>query len=135
MAKTETDRRDNLAFIAGLVRPYRSTLAIILAAMLLETAASLAAPWPLKFILDSVVGNHKLPGWLEQLTGPVLGSHVDKMTLAAVVAAGFVMITLIAAIATYIDNYYTESVGQWVANDLRLRVYASSRARVAGVLR
>ncbi len=122
MAKTE-DRRDNLAFIAGLVRPYRSTLAIILAAMLLETAASLAAPWPLKFILDSVVGNHKLPEWLERLTGPLLGGHVDKMTLAAVVAVGFVVITLVAAIASYIDNYYTESVGQWVANDLRLKVF------------
>ena len=123
MAKTE-DRHDNLGFIAGLVRPYRSTLAIILAAMLLETGASLAAPWPLKFILDSVVGNHKLPEWLEHLTGPLLNGHVDKMALAGIVAAGFVLITLIAAIASYIDNYYTESVGQWVANDLRLKVFA-----------
>ena len=29
----------------------------------------------------------------------------------------------IGAVATYIDNYYTESVGQWVANDLRMRIY------------
>ena len=28
-----------------------------------------------------------------------------------------------SAIASYIDNYYTESVGQWVANDLRMRTY------------
>src|SRR5579871_2898480 len=25
--------------------------------------------------------------------------------------------------ASYIDNYYTESVGQWVAHDLRMRLY------------
>ena len=25
--------------------------------------------------------------------------------------------------ASYIDNYYTESVGQYVANDLRMRTY------------
>ena len=25
--------------------------------------------------------------------------------------------------APYIDNYFTESVGQWVANDLRMRTY------------
>ena len=49
------------------------------------------------------------------------------MTLAAVVAGGFVLIALISAIASYIDNYYTESVGQWVANDLRLRVTAISQ--------
>jgi hypothetical protein len=32
-------------------------------------------------------------------------------------------IAVIAAVATYIDNYYTASVGQWVANDLRVRIY------------
>ena len=33
------------------------------------------------------------------------------------------MIAVLDAIADYIDNYYTESVGQWVANDLRIRIY------------
>jgi ABC-type multidrug transport system fused ATPase/permease subunit len=35
----------------------------------------------------------------------------------------FVLIALIGACASYIDNYYTESVGQWVAHDLRMRTY------------
>ena len=30
---------------------------------------------------------------------------------------------MLGAIATYIDNYWTESVGQWVAHDLRRRIY------------
>jgi subfamily B ATP-binding cassette protein MsbA len=34
-----------------------------------------------------------------------------------------VLIAVVGAVATYIDNYYTESVGQWVANDLRIRIY------------
>ena len=29
----------------------------------------------------------------------------------------------LGGVASYVDNYYTESVGQWVANDLRMRVY------------
>jgi subfamily B ATP-binding cassette protein MsbA len=49
-----------LQFIKGLIRPYRSTLVFILLAMLVETAMSLAAPWPLKIILDNVVGDHKM---------------------------------------------------------------------------
>ncbi len=32
-------------------------------------------------------------------------------------------IAVIGALATYVDNYYTTSVGQWVANDLRIRIY------------
>jgi ABC-type multidrug transport system fused ATPase/permease subunit len=34
-----------------------------------------------------------------------------------------VLIAVLGAIASYIANYYTTSVGQWVANDLRLRTY------------
>ena len=42
--------------IRSLVRPYRGTLCVILLAMLVETAMSVAGPWPLKIILDNVVG-------------------------------------------------------------------------------
>ena len=34
-----------------------------------------------------------------------------------------VLIAIVGGVASYVDNYYTESVGQWVANDLRMRVY------------
>ena len=33
------------------------------------------------------------------------------------------LIALLGAVASYIDNYYTESVGQCVAHDLRMRMY------------
>jgi subfamily B ATP-binding cassette protein MsbA len=88
--------------------------------MLVETAASLAAPWPLKVILDNVVGSHKAPEWLAPFRG-LLGEH--KMALAALAGIATVLIAALGAIASYIDNYYTESVGQWVAHDLRMRVY------------
>jgi subfamily B ATP-binding cassette protein MsbA len=50
--------------ILDLIRPYRAWLAIVFGAMLVETAMSLAAPWPLKVVIDSVVGGHELPEWL-----------------------------------------------------------------------
>ena len=34
-----------------------------------------------------------------------------------------VLLAALGGLASYVDNYYTESVGQWVANDLRMRVY------------
>ena len=34
-----------------------------------------------------------------------------------------VAIASLGAIASYVANYYTESVGQWIANDLRMRTY------------
>src|SRR3974390_2240819 len=107
--------------ILDLIRPYRGWLAIVFMAMLMETAMSLAAPWPLKVVIDSVVGGHKLPAWLGWLRGFSWGENTAGLALAA--GIGVVLIALVGAIAVYIDNYYTEIVGQWVANDLRLRVY------------
>ena len=111
-----------IRLIRELLRPYRGQLVIILLAMLVETAASLASPWPLKVIIDNVVGSHKLPHGLDEIVRPML-DHGNKLRVAGLAALAFVLIALLGALASYIDNYYTESVGQWVANDLRLKTY------------
>jgi ABC-type multidrug transport system fused ATPase/permease subunit len=111
-----------LRLIRQLIRPYRFKLLIILLAMLVETAMSLASPWPLKVIIDNVVGNHKLPHGLDELVRPML-DHGNKLQVAGLAAMAFILIALFGAVASYIDNYFTESVGQWVAHDLRMRTY------------
>ncbi|MBV8436636.1 MAG: ABC transporter ATP-binding protein [Silvibacterium sp.] len=111
-----------LKFVAGLIRPYRARLVLILLAMLVETLMSLAAPWPLKVILDSVVGSHRLSPWLVHFFGPP-AENGSKLHFAGLAALAFVVISVTGAIASYIDNYYTESVGQYVAHDLRRRMY------------
>jgi len=96
-------------------------LLVILVAMILQTAMSIAAPWPLKIILDNVIGTHKPPAWLEHFhISPLRG---DKMGLAAIAAAGTLLIALLSAISSYVENYFTESAAQWVAYDLRNQVY------------
>jgi ABC-type multidrug transport system fused ATPase/permease subunit len=110
------------AMVIDLARPYRGWLVVILLAMMIETAASLAAPWPLKIVIDNAVGRHAVPGWMVRLLGPALAA--SGPALAAAAALGMVLLAALEGIASYIDNYYTESVGQWVANDLRMRVYA-----------
>jgi ABC-type multidrug transport system fused ATPase/permease subunit len=97
-------------------------LVIILAGMLAQTAASVAGPWPLKIVLDNVVGSHKLPPWLAHVLEPLL-SGTSKIQIAAAAAMALVLIAVVGAIASYFANYYTTSVGQWVANDLRMRTY------------
>ena len=107
--------------VLELIRPYRGWLAIVFVAMLVEIGTGLAAPWPLKLVLDDALGNHHLPGWLEWAHDIGFGKHTLGVALFAGVAT--LGIAVIGAIAGYIDNYYTTSVGQWVANDLRLRIY------------
>jgi ABC-type multidrug transport system fused ATPase/permease subunit len=113
--------RELFVLIRELVRPHVKGLVIVLIAMLVETAMSLASPWPLKVVIDSVLGSHPLPEWLRGLKDISVGD--SKAGLALLAGIGVVLIALVGAIATYINNYYTESVGQWVAHDLRIRIY------------
>jgi ABC-type multidrug transport system fused ATPase/permease subunit len=111
-----------IPLLRSLVRPYRATLFLVMFAMLVQTLMSLAAPWPLKIVLDNVVGSHKLPSWLDDVLKPLLAGS-SKMQIAVAAAIMGVVIALVGALASYAANYYTESVGQWVANDLRKRTY------------
>jgi ABC-type multidrug transport system fused ATPase/permease subunit len=72
-------------------------------------------------VIDDALGNHHLPHWLEWAHDYGFGKHTLGVALFAGVAT--LAIAVVGAIAGYIDNYYTTSVGQWVANDLRLRIY------------
>src|SRR5262245_56457633 len=101
-------RGSGVALIVSLVKPYRLPLLIVLAAMIIETAAGLAAPWPLEIVIDSVLAVQRPTNWA---------------WLSSAAALGVVAIALADGIASYVDNYYTESVGQHVANDLRMHVY------------
>src|SRR6201993_2497503 len=104
-----------------LLRPHRRTLAIILAAMLVQTAMTLAAPWPLKIIIDDVAGNHRPPQWIDWLL-PILGGPT-KAHIAAAAGIVTVLITVVTGAAMYVASYLTETLSQSIGNDLRVRLY------------
>src|ERR1700730_3681720 len=108
--------------IRELLRPYRRSLVVILLAMLGQSTMTLAAPCPLKFVIDNVVVGRKLDRWLAHLIEPVL-AHAHRAHLAEIAALAVILIAVFNAVASYVANYFTESVGQWVANDLRMRTY------------
>jgi ABC-type multidrug transport system fused ATPase/permease subunit len=123
-----TQQEDNdkvpgmMGLIRELLRPYRGSLAIILTAMIVQSAMTLAAPWPLKIILDNVILGRKLNPWMDRWLSPML-QHGHRVHLAMLAAVAVVLIAVFNAFASYLANYFTESVGQWVANDLRMRTY------------
>src|ERR1700689_4796492 len=118
----DEERAGMMGLIRELLRPYRGSLAIILTAMVVQSAMTLAAPWPLKIILDNVVVGRRLDSWMARLLQPLL-THGHRVHLAMLAALAVVCIAIFNAVASYIANYFTESVGQWVANDLRMRTY------------
>jgi ABC-type multidrug transport system fused ATPase/permease subunit len=102
-----------------LLRPRRGTLAIILAAMLVQMAMSLAAPWPLKIVIDNVIGTHRQFHWINFLIG-MMGSKTRLAEFAGIVT---VLIAVTAGAAMYVASLFTESLSQSIGNDLRVRLY------------
>jgi ABC-type multidrug transport system fused ATPase/permease subunit len=110
-----------IKLVFAMVAPYKKWLLIVFGAMLIETAMSLATPWPLKIIIDNVIGHKKLPAWLSWMDTVFHGEN--KMQFAAVAAVSMIAMAAIGSLASYIDNYFTESVAQYVSNDLRKKIY------------
>ncbi len=104
-----------------LLRPYRRTLAVIAAATVVTMTMSLAAPWPLKVILDNVVADDRPPAWIAWLL-PMVGG-TTKAHIAAAAGIATVVIALISGAAFYVASYSTEKLGQSIGNDLRVRLY------------
>jgi ABC-type multidrug transport system fused ATPase/permease subunit len=102
-----------------LLKPRLGTLAIILVAMLVQTAMSVAAPWPLKIVIDSTVGKRHQFQWIMHLLA-MLGSNAS---IAAAAGIATVLIALVLGAALYVASYFTESLSQSIGDDMRLRLY------------
>lgn len=108
-----------LTLAIRFARPYWKSVLVVIAAMLAETAASLASPWPLKVVLDSVLGSRELPAWLAWLFSAPAGRL--GVLNAAVLAT--IVIAAIQAAAAYVNASYSAGIGQWIAHDLRQATY------------
>ena len=105
--------------LSRLLRPYWKRLTIAFAAMLVESAADLLEPWPLKIIFDYVIGSKKMPAWL----AAALPDGVDRMTLLNLAALAVVVIAIVGAISSYSERYLSTTVGTRVGYDLRHMLY------------
>jgi ABC-type multidrug transport system fused ATPase/permease subunit len=109
-----------IRFALRLVRPYWRWLLIVALAMAVETVTSLASPWPLKVVLDSVLDDRPIPAALSWVTG----GRRDSLLLLNLAAAATILIALLQAASAYAAAFYAVSIGQWIAHDLRQSVYA-----------
>jgi subfamily B ATP-binding cassette protein MsbA len=107
-----------LAFALTLVRPYWKRVLLITVATLVETAMGLAAPWPLKIVLDSVIGSRPLPMLFNLMPYAPYG----PMAILNIAVIATVIIAIAQSVSAYVDAYFTVSLGQGIAHDLRRSV-------------
>jgi len=107
--------------IVDIVRPYWKSLTLALVAVLGVTAADLLEPWPIKVVVDNILQQKALSGWLGRAVGATFGQGPHALLNFAVTAVAAVAI--VGAASAYVEKYLTTSVSQWVGHDLRRTVY------------
>ncbi|PYN77602.1 MAG: ABC transporter ATP-binding protein [Candidatus Rokuibacteriota bacterium] len=94
---------------------HRRTLAWAFVQVLLISGCELLKPWPLKVVIDTVLGGRPLP-W-----GSVSGWSSSTLLLAACVT--LVLIYAVLGALTVLNNHTTIRVGQRMVNELRSDLY------------
>jgi len=107
--------------VLRLLIPHWKPLTTGFFAAVLCGAMDLLQPWPLKVVIDNVLGSKALPEWLTSVYGSSIGD--DRLILLHIAAVSLVMITVVGAIGSYIQNMLMTKVGQWVMHDLRTTLY------------
>ncbi len=101
------------------VRAQWRLLSVTIAAMLGVTLVTLAQPWPLKVIVDSVLGDRAAPGWITVVTGEL--GHRSLLWVAAVLLVVVVVAGQVLAMAT---QYLSQLLGQRLVLQLRCRLWS-----------
>ncbi|MEA2396805.1 MAG: ATP-binding cassette, subfamily bacterial [Thermoleophilaceae bacterium] len=100
----ELQRARNIRAVLGLLRPYRGRVALMFVALLLATGAALAPPNLAGRAIDSGIRHHDL-------------GALDVIVILFVAAA------LVNWVATYLQTYLVNWVGERALQDLRLRIF------------
>jgi subfamily B ATP-binding cassette protein MsbA len=108
-------------FINYLLRPHWRTLSIAFFAIILAGFANVLEPWPIKIVLDYVIGSKHLPPWAAEFVKITTGE--SKAAILSFAAVTVVLIAFVGAAATFTEKYLTTKVGQAVMCDLRHTLY------------
>lgn len=111
-------RQHNLFRALKLMRPYTGYLALAFGGAVAEIAADLLQPWPLKLLIDSVIGQRPLPS---AVSGLAAGLTPEGALLA--IAGSVVVIAALNAAGSYAQDYYMPRISHWVMHDVRRRLY------------
>ena len=109
-----------IRWTAAFLRPYRARVAAVLGLSLVEIGLATAAPWALKLIVDSVLGEQPLPAPLVAALPFV--ADLGAVALLALFATGGLAIELSAEAVRLAHTQIEVDMGQRVVHDLRSRL-------------
>src|SRR4030095_6633601 len=110
----------------SFLKPYRARVVAISVLSIVEIGLAALAPWPLKAVVDNVLGGQPLPGLLATLIDSVVGSSVVSLLVVVVVAG--LLLQIISEAVLMIHTQLQVDMGQRIVYDLRSRLLAHLQA-------
>ncbi|MBK8000142.1 MAG: ABC transporter ATP-binding protein [Verrucomicrobia bacterium] len=110
---------NNARRVFQFFRPEAPRLVLVAALMMLSIGLSLLKPWPLAVIVDSVLGNHPLPGWIASKLG-----SATKETLIATLAIAVLALHLGQSAISSAQNFVAIQIGLSGLRRVRVEVFA-----------
>ena len=107
---------------------YRTGWALILCATLLSTAFTLLQPWPVKVLVDNVLGDSPRSSALASITSILPGAETQQGLLVWVVVAGLGVFVASSALEVVLTTAWVK-VGQRVVYDLAQDLFANVQRR------
>jgi ATP-binding cassette subfamily B protein/subfamily B ATP-binding cassette protein MsbA len=98
-------------------RPHFRDIVIIISAMLISVGLSVLQPWPLKILIDNVLGGKAVPASLDRWVDRAPGSSYQQQLLVLVVL-GTLGIALLGSLVSYLQTMATVRFNQRVTYDL-----------------
>ena len=106
-----------VSWTLSFLRPYRGRTLVIASLSLLEIGLAALAPWPLKLIVDTVLGGTPLPGPIAMLLPATVAANAPALLVAIVIAG--LLIQLGAEIVRMSHTQLQVHMGQRVVYNLR----------------
>jgi ATP-binding cassette subfamily B protein len=102
------------------LRPYRGLVVVSFVLTVFAALIAIAEPWPLAFVIDSVLGTHPPPGPLRDW----FGTHPDPYRLLIfIVVCGFLISSMSHGVRV-INDYVNAKIEQNMVLDLRGKLFA-----------
>lgn len=102
--------------------PYRALFIVFIGLMILEILVGLLVPWPMKILVDNVLGGATLPAWFGDLTRTSWAG--GKIALLVAVCVAGLLIGLLSELVSLGHTQLQVNIGQRMVLDLQRQLFA-----------
>ncbi|HEU5259145.1 MAG TPA: ABC transporter ATP-binding protein [Vicinamibacterales bacterium] len=110
-----------IGWTLSFLRPYRTRVLAISILSMAEIGLTALAPWPLKIVVDNVLGDHPLP---ERLAGLMASTGANRVALLVVVVIAGLLVQMANEVLRMIQTQLQVDTGQRIVYGLRARLLA-----------